>query len=363
MDEHPEGQVDLQAHSSAAAAQYEHVRPHYEALCSALKEVTWEALNRARVKVASIEARAKAIESFRRKASEPSDADPSLPKYHRPLQEITDLAGLRIITFFLDDLQTIETMIEDEFDILERSDKSELLLQNERFGYQSIHYVVKLKGNRTALAEYERYKGMAAEIQIRTILQHAWAEIEHDIQYRSTDTIPLSVRRRFMSLAGVLEVADREFQAIQSEDARLRQTARESVQSGNLEAVEITPDALKAYLDAKYGADDRISNWSYSWMASRLIRLGFTNFREVEECVGAYDDDKISRIVWGSRQGQVTRFDDALLAAIGELLIGQMDDDWYRNVLRQRLDKIRGAGIQGSASPPPALGHNQSNDR
>jgi ppGpp synthetase/RelA/SpoT-type nucleotidyltranferase len=97
---------------------------------------------------------------------------------------------------------------------MEKSDKAQALLEDEKFGYASIHYLVRLKVNRTDLSEYSRFKGLVAEIQVRTILQHAWAEIEHDIQYKSA--IPSSIRRRFMSLAGMLEIGDREFQAIQS---------------------------------------------------------------------------------------------------------------------------------------------------
>ncbi len=77
-------------------------------------------------------------------------------------------------------------MLVDEFEIIEKSNKGATLLQEERFGYQSIHYLVKLKGERARLAEYRNLKDGVVEIQIRTILQHAWAEIEHDIQYKSS---------------------------------------------------------------------------------------------------------------------------------------------------------------------------------
>jgi ppGpp synthetase/RelA/SpoT-type nucleotidyltranferase len=83
-----------------------------------------------------------------------------------------------------------------------------MLWEKERFGYQSIHYLVQVSEARVALAEYARYRAMIAEIQVRTILQHAWAEIEHDIQYKSSVAMPSVIRRRFMSLAGLLEIAD-----------------------------------------------------------------------------------------------------------------------------------------------------------
>ncbi len=113
-----------------------------------------------------------------------------MPKYQDPLVEIDDLAGVRIITFFPGSIEAIETMIGEEFDIFERSDKSEALIEEGRFGYQSIHYLVTLKDTRTQLVEYARFDRAIIELQVRTILQHAWAEIEHDIQYKSTSAIP-----------------------------------------------------------------------------------------------------------------------------------------------------------------------------
>src|SRR6185437_10448916 len=113
--------------------------------------------------------------------------------------------------------------------------------------------------------------------------QHAWAEIEHDIQYKSASVIPVDIKRRFSSLAGLLEVADREFQAVQNEDQRLRQHAREMIKKGDIDEVEITPDALKAFLTRQIGGDQRISWWSYDYLARMLRKLGFQNLRQVEE--------------------------------------------------------------------------------
>ena len=89
---------------------------------------------------------------------------------------------------------------------------------------------------------------------MRTILQHAWAEIEHDIQYKSSHAIPTEIRRRFMALAGMFEIADREFQAIQTADQELEGQATQSVQRGELGGVEITPNSLKLFLDKKLGS-------------------------------------------------------------------------------------------------------------
>lgn len=229
--------------------------------------------------------------------------------------------------------------------------------KEDKFGYQSIHYLITLKPDRLNLAEYASYKGLTAKIQVRTILQHAWAEIEHDIQYKSLETAPTMIRRRFMSLAGLFEIADREFQAIQDEDEQIRQTARKSVQENKLESVEITPDALKTYVDKKLGADGRMKDWSYQWTAKVLHKLGFTNFSQIDECIKGYDDDALSRIIYGNRSGQLTRFEFLLLAGMGGNYIKRhpwsKETDWFVSRYIEYLNRLDKQGIKIGQYQPP----------
>lgn len=352
-----EAQSDFDDHARTAAEQYQRVRPLYELFARTLQDILREALQNAGIKTASVEARAKTLQSFTDKAALPGEEDPARPKYDEPLTQITDLAAARVITFFLKTIQDVDKVISTEFSVREKLDKSELLLREERLGYQSIHYLVELKPNRTALPEYARYEGLVAELQLRTVLQHAWAEIEHDIQYKSLETIPAPVRRRFMALAGMLEIADREFQAVQDEDEQLRQQARTSVKEGRLEQVDITGDALKTYLDTTLGEDWRIAKWSYEYTAKLLRRLGFVNFQQIAECIAPYNDDTLSRSIHGTRQGQLSRFEDMLLAALSDRFIERhhlASDKWYRYMLQRRLDKIRTLSVPcGQFDPSP----------
>jgi putative GTP pyrophosphokinase len=196
-------------------------QPFYENLASVIARILEECLKKAEIKVHSVQHRAKHPGSFGRKSATPSDTDPNSPKYPEPLEQITDLAGVRIITFFPEAVTKINGLIHDEFEIVEQSDKGQELIESERFGYQSVHYLVRLKPERARLAEYESFAKAVTEVQVRTILQHAWAEIEHDIQYKSSTTIPVEIRRRFMVLAGMLELADREFQVVHNQDREL----------------------------------------------------------------------------------------------------------------------------------------------
>lgn len=359
----PEGEqdteeFDFEAHRRQAVDEYEAVREGYEECAQTVRSVLRTVLQLEKIETLSVDARAKEVDSFGRKTVTPSEADPTKPKYLHPLEDITDLSGARVITYLLRDVQKVNRLIDREFEIVEKSEKSGLFEEGEKLGYQSTHFLVRFNDDRCALPEYERFKGRITEIQVRTVLQHAWAEIEHDIQYKAISTIPDSIRRRFMSLAGMLEIGDREFQAISDEDEAERSNARRLVALGQLNEVQITPDALKAYLDRQYGGDGRMSPWTYEWTAQLVRRLGFDNLGELNAAVAQYDDDKLSRIVWGTRQGQVTRFETVLLAALGELYSERRGypEDWRANLVerdRRHLTRLKDAGVSVATYKPP----------
>ena len=344
--EEQEEPFDFAEHRRTAVEDYLHVRPQYEAFAHAVREILLQALVANDIAVNSIEARAKEPESFGTKAGAPSENDPGVPRYLNPLHDITDLAGVRIITFFPRTVESVGACIHEEFEVLEHTDLGRILFQEERFGYHSEHYLVRLGSRRTALPEYEPHGGLVAEVQVRTILQHAWAEIEHDIQYKSTITIPNTIRRRFMALAGLLEIADREFQAIQNEDKLLKEQARASVEEGVLNQVEITADALRSYLDRRVGPDARTTEFSYEYTAGVLRNLGFTTIEQVDACIKIYDDDQLSRIRWKWRQGSLSRFEDMLLAGMGLVYVERRTDDVdWRGRLTRSLASYQEHGI------------------
>lgn len=343
-----ETSFDFVRHEQDAISQYLRVRPYYEELSSVVGRVIEECLSKRGITVHSVQHRAKDPVSFGRKAAIPSERKPERPKYEHPIEEITDLAGVRVITNVLQTISEVDELLHGEFEIVERSDKGKTLLDEEKFGYQSVHYLVKLSDNRSNLAEYERYSAGIVEVQVRTILQHAWAEIEHDIQYKSSYSIPSEIRRRFMSLAGMLEVADREFEAIQNADRELSNIVEDQVKVGDLSGVELTPRSLKSFLDQRLGPDGRMSEWSYEWEVGMLKKLGFSDLEQIEKAIEPYDDKKLSRIVGGTRSGQIGRFDYILLAALGEKFIERhpwSDEEWFPGPRKYYLDRFVEKGI------------------
>ena len=348
---------DFEEHQRSAVAEYLKHQPFYADLASVVARILEECLKRKQIKVHSVQHRVKEASSLGYKAAIPSEVDPRRPKYDQPIKQITDLAGIRIITQVLGTISEIDKLLHSEFDVLEQSDKGRELIEKDRFGYQSIHYLVRISAERARLAEYERYQGAVAEIQVRTILQHAWAEIEHDIQYKSSTAIPEEIKRRFMALAGMLEVADREFQAIQGADKQIVDTAREMVNRGDLAGVEITPLSLKQWLGNKLGADGRISEWAYEWAARLVKLLGFSDLKQIETAIAGYDDNRISIVAWGKRHGQLTRFELMLLAALGERYIERhpwKHEKWFAPQQRKYLQKFNENGVKTSIYDPIA---------
>jgi hypothetical protein len=151
-----------------------------------------------------------------------------------------------------------------------------------------------------------------------------------------------------MALAGMLEIADREFQSIQENDASLRANARNLIEEGRLGEVEITADALNTYLDVRLGSDDRISDSTYEWMAELLKDLGFQSLGQVNECIANLDDDKLSRIVRSTRSGQMTRFEILLAASMGDNYLTAhpwAEHEWFRSVIQAWHEKLRLGGV------------------
>lgn len=204
-------------------------RGTYRLLSEKTKEFLSSILNSKGIVPHSIISREKDPEQLREKITREGEVYDNLPN------NISDLAGVRIITYFPSDVDKIVPLIEKEFKVdPKHSVDKRLCLDFAIFGYASVHFVVEFMPEMLKLPEYTLFDKMKCEIQVRTILQHAWAEIEHDIVYKSPGEIPFRVRRRFACLAGLLEIADREFESLRHDEMAVRQAIQSRIKKVKL---------------------------------------------------------------------------------------------------------------------------------
>ncbi|WP_176393898.1 GTP pyrophosphokinase [Pseudomonas putida] len=217
--------------SDSILRKYEEDLHVYQSFSAAVSALIDQLLRLEGIQIHSINHRCKTLVSLKGKVGK--------KQHYQQLDEITDLAGVRLITHYEDDVDRVAKIIEAEFTVdSENSIDKRAAMDPDKFGYLSLHYVVSLNGERSALRENHSYAGLKAEIQIRSILQHSWAEIEHDTGYKSEVEVPRHIRRRFSRLAGLLEIADREFIDIRKELAAYSKEVAEKIER----SVSSSPD-------------------------------------------------------------------------------------------------------------------------
>ena len=134
---------------------------------------------------------------------------------------IGDFFALRIVCPFLEDIDSIEKLITTSFEVVEAERKSSQHSFRE-FGYDSVH--LSIRPNRKAFNTTIPGVRSVCEIQLRTILQDAWAEVEHELVYKSDSSLPKeSIRRKLAALNASLTLSDLIFQEIRDYQNEIRQ--------------------------------------------------------------------------------------------------------------------------------------------
>jgi len=156
----------------------------YEAYAGTVRYILEQALlaNAQLPRPQSIQSRAKEVASLRRRLKEANKLDTETLERDR-----RDLAGARLVFYTNNDVEQFlgSALIRNNFEIEEDSTKVHHPAQeNQGAQYRAIHYTVRLRDERLQLPEYARFAGLRCEIQVQTILNHAWSETSHDIIYK-----------------------------------------------------------------------------------------------------------------------------------------------------------------------------------
>lgn len=226
-------------------------------------------------------------------------------KYFNPVEEIMDLAGVRIIAYTNSDVKKICDIIEEHFKIdNDNSEDKAKKMDENKVGYLSVHYIAQLSDDRVKLPECSIYKNIKCEIQVRTLLQHAWAEIEHDRNYKFSVELPQDIKRRFHLVAGVLEMMDREFDNLSKEIDDNAKVVKEKTKQGNFD-IDIDTESLSQYLLYRFKEYKHIETVQDGVIVNKsvikeLLRFGYTKICDIDQ---ALTEELLTKIL---KKGEVT---------------------------------------------------------
>lgn len=190
---------------------YTAIKPIYDKYAAALERVFTVAKS-ASIPECIVQVRAKAIPSF---------AEKCLRKYEKhkdPVNELNDLCGARVIVHTLEQVKAVRAFVRCNFLIREEDEKG-LILGEDKFGYRDLHFLILLDPARAAAIgftadEIKVIGSRVAELQVRTVVQHAWADILHDRMYKTKLVYPPTFKRKGSLLAAIMEDGDRQFDSL-----------------------------------------------------------------------------------------------------------------------------------------------------
>lgn len=291
--------VKLDQHGENLLQQYRELRPTLDKLSGEAYDLLKHELRKQGIYVTAIEHRVKTEKSLVGKLELKGS------KY-KTIDDITDLVGLRVITFYTDEVDKAAVIAKGIFDIdwKESVDKRKLH-DLDAFGYSSLHYICRLKTG-----------GPRFELQMRTALQHVWSTIEHDTGYKGDVKVPREYLRQFNRLAGMMELMDNEFSRLRMVLTDYRRHTLELVKSGHLDDVPLSRGSFRKYLELK--PFDRLNRRIASVNQAEIYPVSVMTYLPVLESFGL------------ETQGDVQRFidensDDAYQLALSQLAITDLD--------------------------------------
>jgi ppGpp synthetase/RelA/SpoT-type nucleotidyltranferase len=291
--------VILDAHGEALLQQYRELLPTLNQLAKQAYDLLSQALREQGIYVTAIEYRVKKEKSLAGKLELKG------AKY-KTIDDITDLVGLRVITFYTDEVDKVAAIAKRIFDIdwQESVDKRKLH-QLDAFGYNSLHYICRLRSG-----------GPRFELQMRTALQHVWSTIEHDTGYKGDVKIPSEYLRQFSRLAGMLELVDDEFSRLRLVLTDYRRQIQALVKNRQLDDVPLSADTFRSYLDLH--PFDRLNKRIAAVNQAEIYPVSMMPFLPVLESFGLETLGDVQHFIDNNS-------DDAHQLALSQLAITDLD--------------------------------------
>jgi putative GTP pyrophosphokinase len=222
---------------------YEQNIPLYQDLTAVAEHCLEDLIKRSGIRYLTVTSRTKSAKSLIDKVRS--------KRYKNPKEENTDFAAVRVVTYIEPDVRKICDLIKSSFNVHpDKSIDKAMTLDIDQVGYRSIHFICDLGEARLQLPENAHFKEMVFEVQVRTLLQHAWAEIHYSRGYKFSGVLPRHVNRRLYCLAGALELADMNFAALEREVDDYGVEVTKRIQDGDFD-IEINSTSVSSYLSVK----------------------------------------------------------------------------------------------------------------
>jgi len=221
-------------------------------------------------------------------------------KYHT-MDDITDILGCRVITFYSDEVDKIAALVQAKFNVdWDNSVDKRKQHSLESFGYMSLHYICRIPQTLYHDVNHPEMNDIRFEVQMRTAIQHVWANMYHDTGYKSGVEIPQEHLRNLNRLAGMLELADDEFSRIRKQITDYRRKVQSLVKDGNFDEVTLNGDTFMSYLqmepfrtlNERIAAINQAEIHEVSAMSflEPLKYMGFNTLGDVEKMKQDYSD-------------------------------------------------------------------------
>nr|WP_026157016.1 GTP pyrophosphokinase [Corynebacterium capitovis] len=306
-----------------------------------------ELLGDAGVTYDRVDVRVKSWPSLKAKARKLQDG---VPVYPDPWQDIRDVIGARITVLHSTEIPAVLTLLADEFEVLRSVDKAQETRVSGGFGYGSHHLVLKVTGESEGLDDYV---GTVFEVQVRTVLQHAWAEFEHDIRYKRSpgvarageNDVDPQVDRAFTLAAGLIELADQQFDQIAG-----RTQSQHGVETDV--TAELTPETLPGVLTVILGSRFPLSRaGDYQFLHELLRTHDIEHVSQLAELANPANIEAVTNSInYAFVPGQVRIVDDLLLNQFGAEHVERTAETGNRPRLRRERLKKRLATLREGRS-------------
>jgi putative GTP pyrophosphokinase len=309
---------------------YERQRKTWDDLSEEIQFALTKHVEAERIKTHSIGARVKTLESLAAKAHAKG--------WENPLEEAHDIVGARVVVLFRSDVPRVQRIVRRIFDVMTEEDK-EATRDDTTFGYLGVHAVARIRAEHAG-PRYDPLKGITFEIQVRTIVQDAWAAVSHHLEYKGgARSVPQPLRKDFFALSGLFYVADQHFEMFFNQAEQAGEDAEQAVRrvararkdpKRRAKPVAIDADTLRAFVNQRWPDREQASREVAADVVEEVVGAGYTNVAQltkalepVDEALEARERERPPR---STETGKHTTY-----AAIGALRVGlALVDPHYR---------------------------------